>query len=315
MSRAVLVLGGGGFIGSHVAERFHREGDRVVVLDGLVPGTGGRAENLAALPPEIRQICARIEDAPDLDALLDEAEVIVDSMAWTAHHLALESPRRDLDLNAASHLALLERMPRAAHKTVIFLGSRGQYGNPKAPVITEETPMVPEDVQGIHKLAAESYFRVYAKRGGFGATSLRFGNCFGPHQPREGRDIGLIGGFVRDLLAGKTVEVYGGGRTRFIVYAPDVAAVVHRLSRLVSPGFCAYNHAGHHVAIETLVRMIQEIVGRGDVRIAPMPDEVRRLDIGEARFSEDRLAAALGEVPRTNLRAALEATARDFTRG
>ena len=73
--------------------------------------------------------------------------------------------------------------------------------------ITESTAMVPEDVQGIHKAAADHHFRVFAKLKRLNVLSLRFANCYGPNQPRAGEDIGLIGGFIRDALAGKTIVV------------------------------------------------------------------------------------------------------------
>jgi UDP-glucose 4-epimerase len=307
MSRAVLILGGAGFIGSHVAEQFVRAGDRVTVLDGLLPGTGGRRENLRAVLDRIELVPARVEIAGDLEGLVGRSDVIIDAMAWTAHRLAIRDPLRDLELNAASHLSVIRCLSSGAGKKVIFLGSRGQYGRAEGP-ITEDTPQRPEDVQGTHKLAAESYYRIYAGLHGFDAVSLRFGNCFGARQPMDGDDIGLIGGFARDLLAGRTVDVYGADRRRFLVYAPDVAEVVFQLSDRVPRGFSAFNYAGAAVSIGELGALLAGLAGRGACRLAPMPEELARTDVGDASFDDGRLRAHLDGLPATDLRRALAAT-------
>lgn len=309
MTRRVLVLGGAGFLGSHVAERFLGEGCRVTVLDGLLVGTGGSLDHLRAIRDSIELLPQRVEDAVGLAELAAGSEVIIDAMAFTSHRLGLRAPLRDLELNAACHLHAIQALPPG--KTVIYLGSRGQYGRPQERLIVEETPMVPLDVQGIHKLAGESYYRVFAGLRGLRVASLRLPNCFGPRQPRGEGDIGLLGGFLRDLAAGRTVEVYGA-RRRQLLYAPDLAEVVFRLASCVPEGFTAFNLAGRSVLIEDLVRMLEAIVGRGAHVLRDLPEEIARIDIGEAELCDDRLRARLGTLPVADLRAALEATVADF---
>jgi UDP-glucose 4-epimerase len=311
VSRTVLVLGGAGFVGSHVAARFVRGGDRVIVLDGLLPRTGGRVDNLREILGEIELVQATVEAAADLSALCARSDVIVDAVAWTSHHLALREPLHDLALNAAAHLHVLRAVPPRAGKAIVYLGSRGQYGRVQAAAITEETPMVPEDVQGIHKLAGESYYRVFARVSGLRVASLRFPNCFGPRQPRGEGDIGLLGGFLRDLSAGRTVEVYGA-RRRQIVYAPDVAEVVFQLAADVPEGFTAFNYAGRGYLIEELVRALAALVGRGGYVVRDLPEEIARIDVGDAELRDDRLRARLGALPDTDLQSALRATVDSF---
>jgi UDP-glucose 4-epimerase len=314
VTRTVLVLGGAGFIGSHVAERFVAAGDRVIVLDGLIAGTGGRLENVQPLLASgVEIVRSDIASAPYLRGLVERSDLVVDTMAWTAHRPALEDPVRDLRLNAESHLHVIRCLP--AGKPVIYLGSRGQYGAAPTATITEETPMTPQDVQGIHKLAAESYYRVFAGLRGFHAVSLRIANCFGERQPTSGDDIGLIGNFVRDLLAGREVSVFGDGRRRNLVYARDLAGVVQRLGAERFAGFSAFNYAGDAVRIEAIVKLLVEIVGRGGYRVAAMPHDLARIDVGDAHFSDGRLRALMGGLPATDLRRALSATVDYFRRG
>ena len=309
---SVLILGGAGFVGSAIAAGYCNAGWSVSIVDGLLPGTGGRAENLARIRSRIRFVPAAVEEVGDLKKLIAGHGLIVDAMAWTSHQAALERPEYDLRLNAASHLHVIRHLKDASQATVLYLGSRSQYGNPPLAQITEETPMVPEDVQGIHKLAAESYYRVYAKLYGFNAISLRFPNCFGEHQPVAGDDIGLIGSFIRDALAGKTIEVYGSGRTRSVVYVNDVVSIALRLSRAALSGFTPFNISGSDVAIGDLATTIVGIAGSGACRVKELPKHIQAIDAGAAVLSDAKLRGVIGAVEYAPLRPALEKTVAYF---
>ena len=308
-----LVAGGAGFIGSHVVEKFVQAGHTVTVLDGLLPRTGGRRENLASVTDKIRFIDQPIEKVSDLPALIAEMDVIVDCMGWTCHRLALADPLYDVALNVSSHLPLLQAIEEGSGKLFIYLGSRGHYGNPKVTRINEETAMVPEDVQGVNKLAAESLVRVMAKLKKISALSLRFGNCFGPRQPVLGDDIGLVGSFLRDVLQGRVVELYGKNRTRPVIYAEDVAtAVLQCAEQRPATGFEAFNLAGHDVPLEELLACLIRTAAQGSYTMRDFPEEIKKIDIGNAEFCGDKLRARLGHMQVTSLETSLANTVAYF---
>lgn len=307
----VLIAGGAGFVGSRIAKAFLDAGHSVVVLDGFLARTGASRLNLHELPGA-RVIDSRIEDTAELPAALDGVDLVVDAMAWTCHRLALRDPAYDLALNLASHLHLLAVVPKGWPGRIIFLGSRGQYGSPQVPEITEDTPQNPEDVQGIHKTAAESHFRLASRLKRIPVASLRMPAIIGPNQPVMGDDIGLFGSFIRDLVAGRTVELYGEGRRRAVIHVDDVAETVARLANAQWSGFAPFNLAGHNVNLAEALHLLISEIGSGAMTITPAPEEIAAIDIGGMPVSEARLTALLGPLPRRDLRATLRSAIEIF---
>jgi UDP-glucose 4-epimerase len=310
--RRAIVFGGAGFIGHHLVERLVARGDHVAVVDGLLPETGGSRDHVAHVMGAIDFHASRIEELNDLDALLADADVVVDCMAWTRHVAALERVLYDAQLNLESHLTLLTALRRRPGPLVVYLGSSSQYGRVTSGPITEQTPMVPEDVQGIHKAAADHHFRVHAALHGLNVVSLRLPNCFGEGQPIVGGDIGLVGGFIRALLAGEAVKVYGAGRRRALLYVRDAADLVSKVTDLNVRGFMPLNAAGDEVDIGDLARRLCALAGRGSVETAAMPRHIEAIDTGEARICDETLTRLVGPIARTPLEPSLAATVAYF---
>ncbi|MGH7388982.1 MAG: NAD-dependent epimerase/dehydratase family protein [Candidatus Rokuibacteriota bacterium] len=308
MADRVLICGGAGFIGSNIAIRFVEAGWRVIVVDGLLPRTHGRRANLDRILSHIELIARPLESVTDLGNVVSGCDVVVDTMGWSRHLLALEDPLYDLRLNLQSHLQLVRVFRRGQPRLAIYLGSRHQYGNQACTELTEDAALVPADIQGIHKTAADHHFRLVSQRTGVPVVSLRFGNTFGPNQPTEGDDIGLVGTFIRNLLLDQTLVVYSGGRRRNCVFVVDLAEVVFRIATRDLSGYQAFNVGGHDLTIRELVEAILAAAGRGSYRLAEMPEEVRSLEVGSARFSDGRLRALMGDLPRHDLRTALALT-------
>lgn len=311
--KQLLVLGGAGFIGSHIAAAFLREGWRVGVIDGLVEGTGGRPENLARVRSDLEFAdLQKLEEVPDLPERVRWADCIVDAMAFTGHLVGFQEPLRDLDSNLLSHLALIQALKCCPGKRVLYLGTRSQYGNVPGEWITEDSPCLPVDPQGIHKLAAEHFFRIYGRPNQFDAVSLRLTNCFGPNQRTTG-ELGLVGGFIQDALDDKPIEIFGSAaRSRNLLYGPDVARIVLEMACRPWKGFDVFNVGGVETTIEALLNGIFEAAGKGTFTVKPFPEHVKRIDVGEARFSDEKLTRFLGSRERTPLCTALGETVEYF---
>lgn len=310
--RRIVVFGGAGFLGSRITAAFVERGDDVVVVDGLLAEAGGDAAHLASVRQAIDFRATAIEDLADLDSLVRSASLIVDCMAWTRHVAAFDQPLYDLRLNLESHLRLIQAVRAVPGARILYLGSRGEYGRPDAPRITEETPLDPRDVQSVHKVAADHHFRLFAELSGIGVVSLRLPNCFGPGQPVMGKDIGLVGDWIRSALSGTPIVLYGSGRRRSLLYSDDAASVVSRLSDQPFAGYQAFNLAGRDVDLVDLAERIVAICGSGSVTRAPMPHEVAVMDIGGAVFDDTALGRAIGALPEADLDRALGTTITYF---
>ena len=312
LRRRMVVCGGAGFLGSAITVALVRAGHDVTVIDGLMPESGGALANLDAVRPAIDFIGLDIANVASLADVLRGSSVIVDCMGWTRHKAAFDQPFYDQQLNLASHLRLIETARHVAGARILYLGSRGEYGKPSTTVITEDTPLVPTDVQSVHKVATDHLLRIYSALNNLPVLSLRIPNSFGAGQPVEGRDVGLVGEWIRTAIAGGDIVLYGSGRRRALLYAGDVATVVASLCRDDFSGYQAFNLAGQDVELADLAHRIVRIAGGGTVRVEPMPHEVAVMDIGDARFDDSALRAQLGGLPTADLDTALAETIAYF---
>jgi len=307
MAKEALVLGGAGFIGSNICHHLSAKGFRVIAVDGLLPRTSGNRANLLSDKGYIEFKEERVEDLHALPDLLRGCNLVVDAMGWTSHGEAFADPDYDLALNLASHLAVIRALPAALPRKLVYLGSTHQYGRVEKGPVAETQPLVPVDVQGVHKAAAEHHYRIASQRHGFPVISLRFGNTFGPGQPLAGTDVGLVGDMIRRALAGETITVYGEERYRTLHYAPDLANIVEQLVALEVTGFLAMNVPGQRVAIAEVAKKIASCAG-GTIVHAPLPAPVAAVDIGNPPFDCRLFEKHFGEHRPTPLEEAIAAT-------
>jgi dTDP-D-glucose 4,6-dehydratase len=131
----------------------------------------------------------------------------------------------------------------------------------------------------------------------------------------SGDDIGLVGTCIRDLLSGKTVDIFGSGeREKHLLYVSDLVEVVLEVGSQSFSGFEAYNLSGEGVEMSRLLGTLVRLIDQGDFRIRPFPKSVQQLDVGEARVSDEALVNWIGALPVTPLEGALQHTVDYFRR-
>ncbi len=228
----VLITGGAGFIGSHVAERFLAEGWTVHVLDSLVTGKRHNVPSGAAF----HQMDIREPRAAELVAAL-RPDVLVHLAAQMDVRRSVADPVFDAGTNIVGSLVLLEAVRHASPSTRMVFSSTGGvlYGDHTVPPNVETFPKDPESPYAIAKLSVELYLAYYARVHGLATVALRYGNVYGPRQDPHG-EAGVVAIFCGRLLEGRPLMIFGDGRqTRDYVYVTDVADATWRAATRTLP--------------------------------------------------------------------------------
>jgi UDP-glucose 4-epimerase len=217
----VLVTGGAGFIGSHVADRLVAAGCDVAVIDNLATG---KPENVN---PSVRFHRADIRDATELADVFEaeRPEVVNHQAAQASVKASMEDPVCDAQINILGSLNVLEACRRYGARKLIYAGTGGAaVGEPKYRPVDEDHPVEPLSVYGADKHAVEHYCSLYRANWGLDTTILRYANVYGPRQDPLG-EAGVIAIFTARMLRGEEPIVNGSGeQERDYVYVGDIAA-------------------------------------------------------------------------------------------
>jgi UDP-glucose 4-epimerase len=304
----VLVTGGAGFIGSHLADRLLAEGHRVISVDDL---TTGRIANLAEARGYGKEFTFFNMDvrADGLRPLFERhrPEVVFHLAAQSSVRSSLEDPARDASINVMGTLNILECAANVGTRKVVYAASGGTlYGEPKRLPVKETSGQgsYPLSPYGISKKVVLDYLAFFQRFRALDFTALALGNVYGPRQDPEG-EAGVVAIFAAKMLAGETPTIFGdGNQTRDYVFIDDVVhAFVQSMDRgstkLVNVG------TGLESSVNHVYAMLAETIGFvGEPQRGPLPPgELRRiaLDI-------QRAASAIAWKPWTHLEDGLAET-------
>lgn len=307
-ARKVLVTGGAGFIGSHVAEAYLRRGDRVWIVDSLVHG---RLENVPA-GTEFVEMDVRDEGAARL-IRQERFDVVNHHAAQMDVRVSVADPRFDASVNVDGLLNLLEASREAGVGRFLYVSSGGVvYGEPDVRPTPEDAPKLPESPYGVTKLAGEQYLYYYHRVHGLEYAALRYANVYGPRQDPHG-EAGVIAIFAARLLEEKPLTVFGDGeQTRDYVHVDDVVAANLLLTDTELPRERSLDARGFNVgtgretSVNDLARLLISASGATVevCRAAPRAGELRHSALDASRLG------ALGWAPRVSVEQGLPQTFR-----
>ena len=298
----VLITGGAGFIGSHLAEQLRSAGDEPVALDNL---SSGRRENL---PPDVKLIEADVLDEELFRVVADgRFDAIVHLAGQTMVNASLADPIFDARQNILGTLQVLEAARRGGVRRIVFASTAASYGDvPESELpILETRSLAPLSFYGLSKVAAERYLAMYRATFGLDYVVLRFANVYGERQG-EGGEGGVISIFARAIAAGEDITVFGdGGQTRDFVYAGDIAAGIRAALITAAPNTVYNLSTATQTSLREIINILSHVAGR---TIVPNYGPARAGDIYKSALANGRARQGLSWEPKVALEEGMRRT-------
>ncbi len=294
----VLVTGGYGFIGSHLAERFYKEGHSVVILDNL---SNGDKERVTFKHKSILADCS--DEACDAYYKSHRFDMVIHCAAQTSVPVSIQSPTKDTESNVVGLVNMLELSRKYRVKKFVFFSSAAVYGEPTSLPIKETAPLNPSTPYGINKMLGETYCEKWNQLHGLDALVFRLSNVYGPHQELS-NESGVISRFVTSSLSNEPITIYGDGeQTRDFIYVGDVVEAVYR--SVISNLSGTYNiSTNHQTSVRTVMEHLSAIQPFVSLNTAPAV----KGDIRDSLLDNTKLKKEIDWAPKYSLKEGLDLT-------
>lgn len=307
----VLITGGAGFIGSNLAIRLIAEGANVTIVDSFIPEYGGNLRNLAPICDACRLNISDVRDSHAMRYLIQRQDYLFNLAGQTSHMDSMTMPFTDLEINTHAQLSILEAC-RQYNPTIriVFAGTRQVYGRPQYLPVDEAHPIRPVDVNGINKVAGESYHLLYGDVYGIPSTVLRLTNTYGPRMRVKDARQTFVGIWLRLLLEGTPFEVWGGEQLRDFTYVDDCVDAMLLAAQDDKAIGKIYNIGGEKNV--SLLQLAQLLIaangGKGGYAVRQFPESRKKIDIGDYYSDDALIRKELGWTPRVPLEEGLSRT-------
>ena len=302
--KKVLITGGLGFIGSNLAMRLVEWGADVTLVDSMIPEYGGNLFNIEPIKNRVRVNFSDIRDIHSMEYLVKDQDYLFNLAGQVSHIDSMTNPFIDLDINTRAQVVILEACRQFNPGiVVIFASTRQIYGKPQYLPVDELHPLSPPDVNGINNLAGEFYHTLYYNAYDLNTVSLRLTNTYGPRQLLKHNRQGFIGVFVRQIIQGEKIKIFGTGQQiRDMNYVDDV---VDALVIAGANSDCygqVYNLGGNEpINLINFAKLLIELYGTGEFEIIPFPSNKKRIDIGDYYGNYAKFAQVTNWHPKTSL--------------
>jgi len=306
----LLITGGAGFIGSHIAERALAKGWQVAVLDDL---SSGRRENVPA-NAAFFQVDIRNHDAV-LDAFRSfKPECVSHQAAQASVSVSVREPQRDAEINIIGSINIMEACVDVKARHMVFASTGGAiYGEvPDGTRASISTTPVPLSPYACSKFAVEKYLECFRKEHGLNYTVLRYANVYGPRQDPHG-EAGVVAIFCNRMLVNESVRVFAkktvgdAGCIRDYVYIDDVAGANIAAMEGRIPDRILNIGTGRETTTQQLAEHLRKSIGSTS---EILPADIRPGDVERSLLDADRLVELLG--PTVPIETGLEQTAEWF---
>ena len=310
LNKRVLITGGLGFIGSNLARRLVDDGAEITLVDSLIPEYGGNLFNVSDIQGRVRVNISDVRDKFSFRHLVQGQDFLFNLAGQTSHLDSMADPFTDLEINCRSQLSILEAC-REANPTIriVFASTRQVYGRPEFLPVTESHPIRPVDVNGVNKVAGESFHLLYSDVYHIPTTVLRLTNTYGPRMRIKDARQTFVGVWIRRILEGQPFEVWEGDQLRDFTFVDDcVDAMIGAAENDSTIGKALNVGGGEVVSLKQLAVQLIEAAGVGEYTIKQFPQDRKKIDIGDYYADASTLYELTGWKPTTSLIEGLRAT-------
>ena len=295
----VILTGGAGFIGSHIADELIDKGAKVIVIDDLSSGV------LANVPKGVEFLNLSIADQKLSNVLNDfKANMLIHCAAQASVSNSINSPHFDAEVNILNGLRIMDYAMKSDVKSYVYLNTGGAlYGEPKYLPCDEGHPINPISPYGLSKWTLENYFHILLPASAK-FTSLRLANVYGPRQDPAG-EAGVVAIFAQKMLDGKDVKIFGDGdQSRDFVYVKDVAESVIAVLETQTQGDINIG-SGAQTSVNEIFEQLSLEIGYTK---KPIYESEREGDIRHIYLNVEKAEEALGWTAHMNLEDGLKHT-------
>lgn len=287
-----LVLGGCGFIGSHIVDALVKDGHSVTVFSRTM-------EKLRKPPPNVEYIIGDFGDTMKLAEALTGKDAVFHLVTSAFPGTGNLDPKSDISNNLVRTIALIELMNSLGIKRIVYLSSGGTvYGKTSSPIVSESHNLSPINSYGIVKVAVESYLSMYRSSSGLKPVAVRASNPYGPRQGHSGMQ-GVVSTFLNKIKNSEEIEIWGDGSVvRDYIYAEDLARLCVDICK---SEFCGVMNAGSGVGHSLLdvVRILSDVTG---VEINPHFKPSRAVDVPYSVLDVSLAKKVIGWAPKVEFR-------------
>jgi UDP-N-acetylglucosamine/UDP-N-acetyl-alpha-D-glucosaminouronate 4-epimerase len=305
LSGVVLVTGGAGFVGSHIAAGLLESGAKVRIIDNL---STGYLRNVDEVGGDVDFVEGSVADEKSLRRALEDVELVFHEAAIPSVPRSVESPVETHEASVNATFALLLAARDRGVRRVVYAASSSAYGN--QPELPKREDMIPAPLSpyAVAKLVGEYYCRVFTHVYGLETVSLRYFNVFGPRQDPSSQYSGVISRFMSALLDGGQPVIYGDGeQSRDFTYVSNVVRANLLASESTSAVGSVINIAnGERVSLNQLLEIMKSVTGKAGVEAQYLPE--RPGDVRDSLADLTQARARLGYEPQIGLEEGLRLT-------
>ncbi len=301
----VLITGGLGFLGSSLALALVERGAQVTLMDNMLPGHGANLFNLEPIRERVAVSFSDIRDANVMNYLVQGQDFIFHLAGQVDHILSLSDPYPDIDINIRGAATVVEACRHHNPGVrLIYTGTRGQYGEAVKLPVDENAPTQPKVLEEISNLTAEKIILMYHHVHGVRAALLRLTNTYGPRGQMRHPRYGVVNWFIRQVIDGETIKVFGDGKIkRDFLYVDDCTDALLQVALCDAAYGEIFNVAvGMPTDFIELANTLVEAAGGGRWEFAPFSPERAAQEPGDFYADVAKIKRIVGWQPTRSLR-------------